>query len=109
MSVGAALLHVLAKFRLPLFLQGIDAFTRFLGVVIELERVHAQAGNAALVGGVRVETALGNGQRRGAALAHLFAPLLHFGVELVVWDAGIGQAHGASLCAGVAPGWVPGL
>jgi len=88
------LLRVLAEIGLALFLQGIDALTRFFGVVVELERVHAQACDSALVGSVGVEAALGNGQRRGAALAHFLSPLLHFGVELIVRHANVGQAHG---------------
>src|SRR5690606_1994210 len=57
------LLRVLAELRLALFQERLDAFARLFGVVVELQRVHAHARDAGLVGGVHVERALGDRDR----------------------------------------------
>eukprot|EP01137_Pigoraptor_chileana_P034904 Opistho-2@28154 len=103
------LLGVLAELGLAPFLQGRDALARLFGVVVQLERVHAQARDAGLVRRVGVEAALGDGQRGGAALADFLGPLLHLGVELLVRHHGVGQAHGHGLGAAVAAVQVPDL
>src|SRR6185369_4288634 len=80
--LGPSLLHPAAEVGLAFLLEGLHAFARFLGVVVQLERIQAHAGDAALVRGIHVERALRDRQRRGALLQDLVAPFLHFGVEL---------------------------
>ena len=47
--------------------------------------------------------------RGRAALAHLLAPFLHLGVELVVRHADVGEAHRDRLLAGIAAAQIPDL
>src|SRR6478736_2718931 len=95
------------KIRLALFLKRLDALARFLGVVVKFQRVHSHSGNAGLMRGIHVEAALGDGDRGRAALAQFLAPLLHFGIELLMRHAGVGKPHCDRLLSGVAAAHVP--
>ena len=57
--------------------------------------------------GVRVERALGNGQRGRAFFHDLVAPFLHLGVKLLVWHHRIHQPHGKRLGRRIAAAQVP--
>src|SRR5690606_20117781 len=77
------------------------------GVVVEFQGIHAHARNAALMRGVHVEAALGDGERGGAALADRLRPFLNRGIEFVVRHADIGQTHGHGLFSRIALVQVP--
>src|SRR6266404_18822 len=105
--LGGVLLRVLAELGLALLLKGLHAFTRLLGVVVQLERVHAHPRDAGLVRGVHVERTLGDRDRRRALLHDLVAPLLHFGVELLVRHDRVDQPYRERFGSRIAAAQIP--
>src|SRR5206468_10607391 len=78
---------------LAAFVERFDAFLRFVRLVVVLDGLDAEEADAADVFGVGVERALGDRQRGRAHLVDLLAPLVDFGVELVVRHDLVDEAH----------------
>src|SRR5262245_37135385 len=77
----------------PLLAEGAAALLRFLGAVVEGDRLEAERADGALVFGVDVERALGDRDGRGASFDDLGAPLVHLGVELFGRHHRVDEAH----------------
>src|SRR6476659_3122773 len=94
---------------LALLAKGGGAFLGFLALIVERQRLETERADPADILAVGVERTLRNGQR-GRALGHQFlAPLGDLGVELVVRNDDIAEAHFESLLRGVPAAHVPDL
>src|ERR1019366_4405846 len=88
------------------------ALFRLLGVVVETERLHAHAGDAADRFRIRIERALGECECRWTAFKQFLTPAINLGVERVVRNGDVGEPHLDRLCCRVAPAEIshlPGL
>src|SRR6266478_2234304 len=82
---------------------------RLFGVVVETERLHAHAGDAADGFRVRIERSLGQRNRSRAPLQQFRAPAIDLGIELVMRDGDVGEPHLDGLRSRVAPVEIPYL
>src|SRR6266436_1028485 len=99
----------LAEIRLALFVVRPPALFRLLGVVVEAERRHAHAGNAADRLRVRIERTFGERDRCRAPLEYFLAPSVDFGIELFVRNRYVGEPHFDRFRRAIAPVEIPDL